>query len=213
MSTNLKSPAVPNLPLSPAEPDRQFIDQFANTLRLYFTRLNSVVTAIAGRQGGKHLSFPNGAFSSTVTQTAGATQTPTQVTFNNKDFAEAMALTTNSIVVEAPGLYNVQFSAQVTNADTQAHDLDIYFKKNGQLLANTASVVTVPSTHGGQPGYNILAANFYVPFQANDILTMWWVTNSTQVTLNYLPAITSPFISPGAPSVVLTLSFVSLLAT
>ena len=206
-------PKAPNLPLAPAEHERQYADQVNNALRLYFNKLDSVLQSILKQAGGANLSFPYGSFSSTATQTAALAQTPTEVALSTVDFANGTTLSSNSVVVANAGLYNMQFSVQVTNADTQAHDIDIYFKKNGQLLANTASVVTVPSTHGGQPGYNILAANFFVEFNAGDVLTMWWVTNSTQVTLNYLPAITSPFISPGAPSVVLTLSFVSALPT
>ena len=106
---------------------------------------------------------------------------------------------------------NFAFSVQATNSDTQNHDVDVFFRKNGSPLANSASVFTVLSTHGGQPGYQVTAANIFIQLQPTDYVEMYWSTNSTQVQLNYLPAITTPFISPGALSVILTAQFVSAL--
>jgi hypothetical protein len=212
MST-LVPPKSPLLPISPTEFSQQYGDQLNNALRLYFNQLDNRLSAFLGKQGGQYVNNPYGAFSSVTTQTVATIQTPTKVTFDAADYVNGTSLATSTVTIEASGLYNVQFSMQITNADTQSHDVDVYFKKNGSVLANTASVVSVQGTHGGQPGYQVLAANFFIPFVAGNTLEMWWVTNSVQVSLNYLPAITSPFISPGAPSVVLTLSFVSSVLT
>jgi CheY-like chemotaxis protein len=103
----------------------------------------------------------------------------------------------------------------LTNTQVQDHDVDIWFRKNGSTSAydipNTASVQTVPSTHGGQPGYQVIAANFYISITAGDFIELWWAASSTNVQLNTRPAITTPFTSPAAPSVVVTASFVSAL--
>jgi hypothetical protein len=153
--------------------------------------------------------IPYGSFSSTQTQTLTATNTPTKVTLNNTDYNNGVTLSSNRVTVTHGGLYNVQFSVQLTNTDTQQHDMDIWFRKNGTDVTNSASVQTVTSTHGGQPGYTVIAANFFVRFADNDYIEAWWCSNSTQVQMNYLPAITTPFVSPGAPSVVLTFTYVS----
>jgi hypothetical protein len=55
----------------------------------------------------------------------------------------------------------------------------------------------------------VLAANFYVDLNADEYIEFWWAASNTSVQLNYLPAITTPFASPGAPSFVATVSFVS----
>lgn len=160
---------------------------------------------------------PYGAFQSNATQTVATINTPTRVTFNTTDYANLTSFTPgDGIHVQAAGLYNVQFSVQVTNADTQSHDIDIWLRKGSGGgtaidIPNTASVVSVQGTHGGQPGYIVFSANFFVSLAINDFIEFWWSTNSTQVTLNYLPAITTPFASPGAPSIVATLTYVSKL--
>ena len=43
----LIAPAVPNLPLGPDQYSRQYQDQFANVLRLYFNRLDDYNNEIA----------------------------------------------------------------------------------------------------------------------------------------------------------------------
>lgn len=206
----LKSTKAPNLPISTTEYSQQYQDQISNALRLYFNQIDSFTQTLSTGAGAIYLGFPYGSFSSTVTQTAGAANTPQHVNLNSTDFSNGVSLNAaNDITVQYAGIYNFAFSVQTTNSDTQAHDVDIYFRKNGVPVANSASVFSVVSTHGGQPGYQVAAANFFIKMLPTDYLEMYWSTNSTQVQLNYLPAITTPFISPGAPSVVLTASFVS----
>ena len=52
-----RMPAVPSLPLGPAQYDKQFIDQFANVLRLYFNQLNNVVGKLVTNQGPYEVYF------------------------------------------------------------------------------------------------------------------------------------------------------------
>lgn len=206
----LKSTKSPNLLVAPVEYSQLYQDQLINALRLYFASIDNFTQAVSTYSGGVNINFPYGAFSSTQTQSPTTINTPKLITFNSTDFNNSIQLTdSNSFTVEYAGIYNVAFSVQVTNGDTQSHDVDIYFRKNGMPIPNTANVFSVQGTHGGQPGYNITAANFFIQLLATDTLDMYWSSNSTQVQLNYLPAITSPFISPGAPSVVLTFTFVS----
>ena len=208
----LKATKAPNLPVATVDYSQLGMDQILNAFRLYFTSIDNFTQAVANINGAVNLSFPYGAFSSTQTQTPSAINTPKLVTLNSTDYSNGVQLTAaSSFNVTYAGLYNVAFSVQATNGDTQSHDADIYFKKNGVPLANTANVFSVQGTHGGQPGYTITAANFFIDLVPTDKLELYWASNSTQVQLNYLPAITSPFISPGASSVIVTFSFVSSL--
>jgi hypothetical protein len=50
-------PAVPNLPLGPVQYEKQFVDQFANVLRLYFNQLNYVVDQLVANQGPYEVYF------------------------------------------------------------------------------------------------------------------------------------------------------------
>lgn len=225
--TNIIPTVAPRLPAATAEYNTQFVDQLTNILRLYFNGVDTTFGGLLGdvktgtkqHPGGAYLAFPYGSFSSQTTQSVTTINTPKRVSFDTTDAANDMYFVVgDGIHVNVAGTYNVQFSVQLTNSDTQAHDVDIWLRKgSGSGVAadvpNTASVVTVPSTHGGQPGYNVLAANFYVTLQVADYIEFWWASNSTLVQMNYLPAITTPFTSPGAPAIVATLTFVSRLAS
>ena len=50
-------PASPSLPLGPVQYDKNFIDQFANVLRLYFNQLNNVVGKLVANQGPYEVYF------------------------------------------------------------------------------------------------------------------------------------------------------------
>ena len=54
-SRQLQHPAAPNLPLAGADYTRQYQDQFANVLRLYFNRLNNNLLNLFGSNEGVSL--------------------------------------------------------------------------------------------------------------------------------------------------------------
>ncbi len=66
------------------------------------------------------------------------------------------------------GIYNLQFSAQLVNTDSQIHDIDIWFRKNGTNIAGSNSRYSVPNSHGGVDGHMIAALNFFIELNAND---------------------------------------------
>lgn len=159
--------------------------------------------------------FPHGAFSSTQTQSISVINTPTLVTLNVTDYSrQTNRVSGDGIHVQQSGLYNLQFSIQVTNADPQIHEMAVWLRKGSGAgtavdVPYTSSVVSVSGTHGGELGYHVVAANFMLYLDVGDYVELWWAANSLQVTLNTLPPIAVPFANPGAPSVVVTLSYVS----
>lgn len=158
--------------------------------------------------------FSCGAFRANATQSVATINTPTKVTFDTTDYAFQMSYSSGKINVQRKGLYKILFSSQITNADNTAHDLDIWVRKGNGVgsatdVPNTACVTSVVGTHGGQPGYGVISASFYIDLIVDDYIEFWWATNSTDVTLQYLPAITTPFASPAASSIVATLTYVS----
>lgn len=205
---------APRLLAAPVEYAQRFVDDLTNVMRLYFNQIDNIMQLVLGTRGGQYINNPYGAYQSNTTQTVAATNTPTLIYLEVADYENGVyRVTGDGIHVEQSGIYNVQFSAQTTNNDTQAHDAAIWFRKNGVDFPYSNSVFTVPGTHGGQPGYYVVAANFFMSLTTGDYVEMWWSTNNTLVTLQTLPPITTPFITPGAPAVVCTLSFVSSLPT
>ena len=208
---SLNTPPAPNLPLAPDAYQRPYVDQLSNVLRLYFNRLSDSLQNLAGRVGGRFLSFPYAAIQRTTDKTFTA-NTPTQITFDQNDYLNACANDgTDGVHVTYSGIYNYQFSVQLKNTDTQIHSSWIWLRVNGVDQAGTGSKFDVISSHGGTPGFVIAACNFYVSLNANDYVEMWAAVDNTAVTFDATGASSSPFVMPAIPSVVATLSFVSRL--
>jgi hypothetical protein len=218
MSTNagrnaLEIPVSPRLPSSTAEYDRRFTDEFNRVLAVYFRQLDAANAALLGRQGGKYLNVPHGAFSNSATQSFAAANTPYVVVLNTSSFSNAVSLASNRITVQQPGVYNVQFSFQFENTNTAIADVWIWLRKNGTDVPDTASTLDVDGTHGGVNGYALAAANFFVNMAANDYLEVIGASSATGVNIEAYTASVSPFTRPSIPSSVVTVSFVSTPAT
>jgi len=212
--TALVTTRAPNLPLGTEQYSRQYQDQFANTLRLYFNQIDGLNQTVLGPRGGQYLNFPYAAIQRTTDKTFTA-NTATQITFNQNDFLNGTTNDgTDGIRVEqSGGIYNYQFSVQLQNTDTQIHSAWIWLRVNNVDVAGTGSKFDVISSHGGTPGFVIAACNFYVELQASDTVELWAAVSNTAVTMEAYAASTSPFAMPAIPSVVATLSFVSSLLT
>jgi hypothetical protein len=138
------------------------------------------------------------------------------MTFNTTDFANGVSVVSNSkLTVAQAGIYNLQFSAQFQNTDTQLHDVSIWLRQDasgaGVDVAGSTGFISVPNSHGGIDGHIIVGWNYYVTLNANDFVEIWWSTPSTQVTIQAYPAGTSPT-RPTTASIVATLTFVSNLS-
>ena len=208
----LDTPALPDLPNPQDRYDRLTVAQTNGVLRTFFLRLSSALSALFGTRGGKYLNMPYGAFQDTTDQTATA-NTATVMTFNTTDFSNGVTVASNSkLTVAQAGIYNLQFSAQFDNTDTQEHDVSIWLRQDasgaGTDIAGSAGLVGVPSSHGGISGHSIVGWNYFITLNANDFVEIWWSTPSTQVTIQSYDAGTSPT-RPSTASVVATLTFVS----
>lgn len=154
-------------------------------------------------------STPYGAFQDSTDQTAGSTTTAYPVTYNTTDFSNGVSVASNSrLTVKSYGIYNIQFSFQFVNTDSQIHDVDIWFAKNGTNIANSNSRFSIPNSHGSVDGHLIAAMNFWVEMQANDYVEIMWRTDNTAVSIQQIPAETSPT-RPATPSAIVTMNFVS----
>lgn len=203
----------PNLPLSPETPDRKFMDDLQNALRLYFNQIDNVSRGILGPIGGQYINNTYVAIQRTTDKSFTA-NTATQITFDQNDFLNGTANDgTDGIEVTYSGIYNYQFSTQFKNTDSQIHSAWIWLRKNNVDIAGTGSKFDVIASHGGTPGYVIGACNFYVQLEAGDTIEMWAAVSNTAVTFEAEAASTSPFDMPAIPSVVATLSFVSSIPT
>ena len=209
---NLIVPAPPALPVTPTTYARQYHDQFNNVLRLYFQQLSGALQAYLNEGGGRFLSVPCGSWFSNQAVTF-SSNVATVVTLNNTDANATIdtTLSNGSVLVTYPGIYNYQFSAQLTNSDAQAHDVDIWIRVDGNNVYESASQITVPDKHGSTNGAVIAAWNFFVACQANSVIDLVMASNHPDISLAYFPASNSPFVRPSIPSLITTVTFVSRL--
>lgn len=108
------------------------------------------------------------------------------------------------LTFEFEGTYNVQYSIQFDNVDTnEQHDAEVWFRKNGVDLPNSGSIFGVPRTHSGINGHAIGAINYVITLNAGDYLELVWRADDTDVSIQSSPGATDP-VRPGVPGVILT---------
>ena len=205
------TPAPPNLPLGTDTYERRYQDQFTNVLRLYFNQLQNAFGELFGPTGGKFVAFPYGAFSDFTSQTTTA-NTATLMALDTTDFSSQVTLVTGSkITVANPGIYNLQFSAQLQNLDNAPQDVFIWLKQNGVDIAGSTGLVGLPARKSaGVPFHDIKGWNYFLSMNAGDYVQIYWSTTNVAVTIQTYAASGSPT-KPSTASVVATLSFVSAL--
>ena len=209
-SNYIRKVEPPALPQATEEYARSYQDQTNNVLRLFFNRLCNGLNAILSVNGGTNIQSPYGAFQSSADQTA-VVNTATVMTFNVTDYSNAVSVVSNSrITVTTAGIYDLQWSGQFENTDTQLHDASVWIRLNGTDVVGSNSLISVPNKHGGVDGHTVAAWNYVVELQANQYVELWWSTDDVQVSLQAYAAGTGPT-RPTTASVIATLSFVSAL--
>lgn len=118
----------------------------------------------------------------------------------------------SKVVVDQPGIYNIQFSAQFTNTDTQDHGVDVWLTVNGVNVPDSNTIYTIPSSHGGVPGRLGAALNYFQELQPGDYFEIVWRASDPKLYIEYVTPQLNPT-RPAAPSVIATVTFVSNLPT
>jgi len=210
MSNALQFPAAPNLPVAPNDWDARFQNQFANALRLYFNRLSSDLQQLSGSQGGQRLSFPYGSFSSSATQNIAVVTNAYVVQLDTTVFGNGVSLVDGSkIRVDREGIYNLQFSIQLSSDDNQPQDSDIWLRQNGTDVPGSNSRFGLGAhKNPGNPSHLIAALNVFASMNVGDYLQLAWSATSTNISIADYAAGTGPT-RPAIPSVITTLSFIS----
>jgi hypothetical protein len=112
----------------------------------------------------------------------------------------------SKIVATNPGIYNLQFNAQFQNVNAADKIASVWLKKVGTDVVGSNRFVTVPlGTQNTIAGWS-----YMVSLDAAEYVELWWSTNSTDISLVFAAAGTTPT-RPTTASVIATLSFVSAL--
>ena len=146
----------------------------------------------------------------TAGQTAAAANTDYEVGFNTVAKASGVSLVNNNeVTVANDGEYNFQFSIQLENQDNEAHDVDIWFRKNGTDVANSNSIFTVPERKSASIfGKLISTVNTFIDLEAGDQVQVVWSTSDVNVIIKTVGTQTSPT-RPATPCVILTVNYIA----
>jgi hypothetical protein len=142
-----------------------------------------------------------GSFVNTATVTPAAADTAYILPVDTTTTASNVTLSnTGTITIAKAGIYNIQFSIQLANADNgNDHTFNIWVRKNGTDFGNSNTQYTVV-----KGGYNVAALNIVEVFAANDNFELVYAVEDTDVTLAGLASQASPYVRPATPSVILT---------
>ena len=150
-----------------------------------------------------------GVFSDTATKTPAAIYTPYGITFNTTDYAKGFSRgsPTSRIVASASGLYNFQFSAQISSGSSSAKKLWIWPRINGVDVPNSNSEVTIAANNNAE----VIAWNWVLSLNANDYFEIMYAVDDTNVQIVASAAQTgatgtATFARPAVPSIILTVT-------
>lgn len=214
-STQLTPSQQPRLPAAPVEYDARYVDALTGILRQYFNQVDNLTQNLLTNTGGRFLRTVCGSFYDTTSQTTTA-NTATLMTINSTDTPNTNGVSIVSgskITVTYPGVYNLQFSVQAVNANSNDKDMSIWLKQgNGggaaTDIAGSTGLISIPAKHGSVDGHGIYGWNYFVSMQASDYIQLYWSTDSADVSIKYYASGTSPT-RPATSSVVATMTFVS----
>lgn len=101
------------------------------------------------------------------------------------------------------GLFNIQFSAQLHNTDSQEHDVSIWLSRDGTAEPDSCTDITVPARHGSFNGAEVAAWNFFYRARKGEYCRLMWSTPNVGCYIAGLPARTAP-VRPATPAIILT---------
>lgn len=181
----------------------------------FYEELRKIEQALGGayaavRSTGPYINMPFGVLMSTVDQVSLSTTTAYPIKYNIIQTSSGIFYQNDSqIKVEHDGVYNIQFSIQFVNISNEPQEIDVWFRKNGVNIENSNSVFTVPGKKSsGISGHLIGSLNIFLDLLSTDYAELVWRTSSLDVSIETIPAKTSPTI-PLTPSVIVTLDYLS----
>jgi hypothetical protein len=209
----VRASKAPNLPVAPVVYDSRAADMYSNILRLYFNTIDNITSAILGVVGMTSFSAPYGSFIDTSTVVA-VPNVSTAVLLNgvNTNSSQVYIGTpTSRVYITNAGVYNYQYSLQITNSAAQIHTISVWIRQNGVDVVSSGSEVNLPVKRGAVNSATILTVNYLIPVQAGDYIELMYVADDAAVSLSTIPASVVAPIHPASPAAIVTVTFVSAL--
>lgn len=144
-----------------------------------------------------------GSFYDTTTQVNAGVTAANYMNLNTTTITYGVYVTGGSrITVQNPGIYNIQFSAQVDKTDSGIDYVDVWLSKNGTNVPDSNTSLYLP----GNNAKTVASWNFVVPASANDYFQLVWSSTDIDMLLYYQGATTDP-VRPAIPSVIASVTW------
>jgi hypothetical protein len=201
----LENPAPPALVNAPVRYEQMSFAQNNKLLRTFFLKISNIFNNLLGPAGSRYIDRPNGLFFSIVDQTLATADTATpiefEVTYLNNG-VEVNSGTESRIYVTYDGVYNFQFSGQLTSTNSSSKVVYVWIVRNGTDIGYSTHAYTI----SGSGTELEIAWNFNIDLQAGDYIEFEWASADTAVELSATAA-TTPH--PGISSAVVAVSYVA----
>lgn len=177
----------------------------ATSTTLYDERISpsTKIILIPFSDAAENDTAPYGSFFDTTDQSATTISAAYAMKYNSADYSVGVYVSNNSrINFRNYGVYAIQYSAQFKNTTNDGQNIDIWFRKNGTDITNSATKFHVPARKSsGDPSYVVAVSTFMFEFDINDYLEIMWRVSDINVTLEHLDAVTSVSLSPNIPAI------------
>jgi hypothetical protein len=127
-----------------------------------------------------------GSFTSNVTQTNSNVGNAILMTLNNTEYGNGVSIVSNSqITIARTGYYNLQFSAQIEKTDIGTDEVEIWLKKNGNNVANSATRLAMQ----GNNEKGVAAWNWVIDADtANTYYQIAWASTDANMQIVAIPS-------------------------
>lgn len=184
----------------------------ATTTTLYDERISpdSKIVLVPFSNAAQADSAPYGAFSNNNGQTATSSATVDVVEFDSTELSNGIYLSSDTrVYVRNAGIYNLQYSLQLANSNNDFEYADVWFRKNGTDVANSASRFGLSARKStGDPSHLIGAMNIFLDLAANDYVELAGSVSNASVSLEYLAA-NATIPRPAIPAVIFTVNYIA----
>jgi hypothetical protein len=147
---------------------------------------------------------PYGSFFDVETQrnTTPGSALPIFIRQTDSSATNGVSIDSNSrMVVEADGVYNIQFSFQITKTSNGESTAYVWLRKNGSDVADSNTGLYL----SGKNDKAIFALNYYIRLNDGEDAEIMWLSADSTISILYVPESTTPPM-PSVPSAIVTIS-------
>lgn len=184
----------------------------ATSTTLYDERISpdTKIVLIPFSDAAEEDTAPYGQFSNNTDQTAPSTGTSALVEWDTTEAASGIYLSDDTRVnVRNGGVYEIKYSLQLANISNDGQYADIWIRKNGSNVANSASRYYLSARKSAtDPSHVVAFSNLFISLEANDYVEIAGAVSSVDVTLEHFAADgTVP--KPANPAALVSLNYVA----